>query len=198
MNLNADSRDNINSFLKRMSPWKYSPSVYGTYVKISSNLNDKRFDVGSQLDNIVTTLRGVGCILVLSCDPWEGFANVSDASISKFADKMAEINSYGIPVFIRPAHEMNGPWYIYGQQPSAYIDFHRKIVKAVRAKTKYSQFKQLVFAPNIGIGYPWASGSYKYLISKDSPDFKIVDTNNDGVLTEADDPYTPYYPGDEY
>ena len=30
-----------------------------------------------------------------------------------------------------------------------------------------------------------------------TPDFKALDTNGDGVLTMADDPYGPYYPGDD-
>lgn len=30
-----------------------------------------------------------------------------------------------------------------------------------------------------------------------SPDFKALDTNNDGVIDFSDDPYLPYYPGDD-
>lgn len=31
-----------------------------------------------------------------------------------------------------------------------------------------------------------------------STDFQLMDTNNDGKLDGNDDPYSPFYPGDEY
>lgn len=37
-----------------------------------------------------------------------------------------------------------------------------------------------------------------YSVSPGTPDFKAMDTNGDGLLTMADDMYTPFYPGDEY
>ena len=32
----------------------------------------------------------------------------------------------------------------------------------------------------------------------DPAELPLLDTNRDGRVTEADDPYTPYYPGDEF
>lgn len=32
-------------------------------------------------------------------------------------------------------------------------------------------------------------------VKQGMPDFALLDTNGDGVLTSADDMYTPYYPG---
>lgn len=49
----------------------------------------------------------------------------------------------------------------------------------------------MVWAPNVGITYPFGEpippASLPYL-----------DTNNDGVVNGLDDPYLPYYPGDQY
>jgi hypothetical protein len=53
-----------------------------------------------------------------------------------------------------------------------------------------------MFAPNMGTDYPW-TGYGGYHIEPSDPDFSTADTNHDGVLDKTDDPYTPYYPGDE-
>ncbi|KAJ3090645.1 hypothetical protein HK102_003123 [Quaeritorhiza haematococci] len=145
------------------------------------------------LNDFLQQIRGRNAIFVVSCDPIDGYAAVTDEAINQFAAKMAEYNQYGIPVLIRPAHEMNGPWYAWGQQPTQYIAFHRKLHTAVRKVAPKTQF---VFAPNLGVGYPWTIGEYH--IQPTSPDFRLVDTNRDGVLSILDDPYTPYWPGGEY
>ena len=46
---------------------------------------------------------------------------------------------------------------------------------------------------NNGGGYPFPNGTdiAKYTTSTD---FKLLDTNGDGSITQADDPYAPYYP----
>ncbi|KAJ3123487.1 hypothetical protein HK098_001875 [Nowakowskiella sp. JEL0407] len=198
INLDIDRKDSITEFNNRLQPWSNSPAAYGLFAKIAGSVEvdfeKDRYNIGFQLDTFIRTLRGKNALMVVSCDPWAGFQNVTDKAISEFADKMAEINSYGIPVLVRTAHEMNAPWYIYGQQPTAYIAFHRKIVNAVRAKTQFTKF---LFAPNIGTSYPWSTGGYNYTISPTSPDYPLLDTNGDGKLTAEDDPYTPFYPGDE-
>jgi hypothetical protein len=54
----------------------------------------------------------------------------------------------------------------------------------------------MVWTPNYGGGYPFHGGAYD--VQPGTPDFQALDTNHDGVLTMADDPYGPYYPGDAY
>jgi hypothetical protein len=54
-----------------------------------------------------------------------------------------------------------------------------------------------MFAPNSGRAYPWPNYANGYNIQPDDPDYPSTDTNKDGVLDEKDDPYLPYYPGDE-
>jgi hypothetical protein len=36
------------------------------------------------------------------------------------------------------------------------------------------------------------------MTDKNSPEFKALDTNNDGVLNDRDDPYLPYWPGSDF
>ena len=52
----------------------------------------------------------------------------------------------------------------------------------------------LLWAPNIGLTYPFSS----LVPARSSPDFIELDTNKDGAINGGDDPYGPFYPGDEY
>lgn len=54
----------------------------------------------------------------------------------------------------------------------------------------------MVWAPNTGVGYPFR-GAGKYFPSADSEQYKQMDTNGDGALDANDDPFAPYYPGDD-
>ncbi|KAI8804288.1 glycoside hydrolase superfamily [Cladochytrium replicatum] len=194
-NVDLDGHDTIAAFKNRMNPWTNSPALYGMFMKIAqvligqTPLDSRKED----LDTFITQIRGQNAMFVVSIDPWYGYNNVSDEAVSLFALKMQELNQYGIPVLIRPAHEMNAPWYPYGMQPTAFKDFYRKIHRAVRAVAPYTRF---IYAPNLGTGYPWTIGDYH--IKPTDPDFPLADTNNNKVLDTNDDPYTPYYPGDEY
>jgi hypothetical protein len=54
----------------------------------------------------------------------------------------------------------------------------------------------MVWAPNYGGGYPFIGGTYA--AKPGTQAFATLDTDGSGALTMADDPYTPYYPGDGY
>ena len=51
----------------------------------------------------------------------------------------------------------------------------------------------MLWSVNSGGGYPFPNGTdiASYV---SSADFKLLDTNGDGSITMADDPYAPYYP----
>ena len=53
----------------------------------------------------------------------------------------------------------------------------------------------MIWAPNQGGGYPFTGG--RYVAAKGSADAEALDTNHDGAVDSADDPYAPYYPGDD-
>ncbi|KAJ3013222.1 UNVERIFIED_CONTAM: hypothetical protein HDU68_000818 [Siphonaria sp. JEL0065] len=65
---------------------------------------------------------------------------------------------------------------------------------AVRARTNMTA---MVWAPNNGIVYPFGDSILSKPLPSD-PEFAVLDTNKDGLFDSLDDPYTPYYPGDEY
>ncbi|GAA94870.1 glycoside hydrolase family 26 protein [Mixia osmundae IAM 14324] len=98
----------------------------------------------------------------------------------------------GRPTFIRFAPEMQGPWMPYGVQPTEYIVMWQAMYRAVKA---VSPNCALVWGPNIGSGYPYGVTLGEI---PNVADQRALDTNNDGVLDSSDDPFTPYYPGDDY
>lgn len=46
-----------------------------------------------------------------------------------------------------------------------------------------------------GIGYPWGTET---LPLQSAADYSVLDTNNDSAINSNDDPYLPYYPGDDF
>jgi hypothetical protein len=53
----------------------------------------------------------------------------------------------------------------------------------------------MMWAPNYGGGYPFAGGAFA--AAPGTPDSALLDTDASGVLAPGDDPYAPYYPGDD-
>ncbi len=95
--------------------------------------------------------------------------------------------------YVRFAHEMNGSWYRWGQQPLAYVQAFRMVASAVH---RYAPGNAMLWSPNYGGGYPFAGGSSNAIPG--TADFFALDTDHDGRLTMSDDMYTPFYPGDSY
>ncbi|KAI9348539.1 glycoside hydrolase superfamily [Obelidium mucronatum] len=139
----------------------------------------------------------VGSMLELSLNPQ--VANLTDITVemmTNFAKMCQFINRiYGVPIFLRWAHEMNGDWYLWGNTPTMYIDSHRQFTTIIR---QYTNMTAMVWAPNIGITYPFVGGGARPSPARGGLDFTVLDSNGDGAINNYDDPYTPFYPGDEY
>jgi hypothetical protein len=146
----------------------------------------------ANLQAAVEQIRGDGRAMLLTLEPHEGLRVVTDQAVKDLATDLKEFNDAGVPVIVRFAHEMNGSWYAWSQQPKAYIAAFRKVADAVHGDAPGSS---MMWAPNYGGGYPFTGG--KHGAKAGTADFLLLDTNDDGVLTMADDPYAPYYPGDE-
>ena len=143
------------------------------------------------LDNTVKAVAEAGGMVMITLEPWNGLQSVTAEAASALADLVAGYNVQGVPVIIRFAHEMNGSWYPWSQQPTAYIKAFQVVAEAIHSKAPQSA---MIWAPNYGGGYPFKGGQFE--IKPENADFKLVDTNQDGQLTMSDDPYSPYYPGD--
>jgi hypothetical protein len=151
-------------------------------------------DAGARknLDDFVDQVAQANAMALITLEPNGGLSAVTDAAIADFASLVKSYADRGVPSFIRFAHEMNGSWYAWGEQPVAYVDAFRRLAVAVHEATPYAA---MLWAPNYGAGYPFSGGRYE--AKPDAPGFDTLDTNHDGNLSEADDPYAPYYPGDD-
>jgi hypothetical protein len=138
----------------------------------------------------VDQVRADGGVLLLTLEPDGGLATVTDAVAEDLAQRLDGWNRSGVPVVVRFAHEMNGSWYAWGQQPSAYVAAFRRVAAAVHEDAPGSA---MMWAPNYGGGYPFTGGPH--LAAAASADAAALDTDSSGGVTALDDPYAPYWPG---
>jgi hypothetical protein len=145
------------------------------------------------LDQAVAQAQGTGSMLLLTLEPRQGLAKVTRPRAAALATRLARYNREGVPILVRFAHEMNGSWYPWSQQPAAYVRAFRTVAEAVHRGAPLSA---MMWAPNYGGGYPFAGGQYQ--APAGSADAAALDTNGDQAVTGADDPYKPYWPGRKY
>ncbi len=144
------------------------------------------------LDDAVAMLAGSGGMLLLTLEPHQGLASVTPALAGEVAQRLARYNARGVPVLLRFAHEMNGSWYPWGQRPGEYVAAYRRMAEAVHA---VAEGTAMLWAPNYGGGYPFSGTDF--IPAPATADGRALDSDGDGKLTGADDPYAPYYPGDD-
>jgi len=141
----------------------------------------------------------VGAMLEITVLPKVLIETIPDVLYKEFALTLRYINSqYGVPVFLRFGHEMNGNWFPeYGMRPIEYKQAFQKVANYVRAVTNMTGnffgliLLAMVWAPNVGIGYPFRSSGYDgYIPTANDPDpkkaanFLELNTNNIGVSAD--------------
>ncbi|HYF49428.1 MAG TPA: PKD domain-containing protein [Planctomycetota bacterium] len=140
------------------------------------------------LDETAAQMIPHGGLLMITLEPLGGLSTVTAQAARELALLCAKYESRGIGgIMIRFAHEMNGPWYVWGQKPALYVEKYRVVAAEIHAGTKRTA---MLWAPNDGGGYPYGG-------NPGPADFALLDTNGDGRLSVHDDPYAPYYPGDD-
>ncbi|KAI8903567.1 glycoside hydrolase superfamily, partial [Gorgonomyces haynaldii] len=159
---------------------------------VSGNVNSSGIihQVEDRVSWTAALIRGTGAVMGMTVIPQVPLQNISLQSFKKVAEKCKMVNEMGVPVMLRFAPEMNGNWYPYGQQPKDYIRYFQNLTALVRNVTNNTA---MVWSPASGLGYPFESQ-----IPRNDTRFVFLDTNGDGTLSEVDDPFTPYYPGDQY
>ncbi|KAJ3412561.1 hypothetical protein HDV05_000595 [Chytridiales sp. JEL 0842] len=131
-------------------------------------------------------------ILFLTINNYAGLAAITDADLNYLADQLYNVTEIQKRnVMLRFLPEMNGYWYAFGAQPTAYVRTWIRMSTIMRSKAPRVA---LVWSPNHSVGYPYGSD-----FSQRSPeDIEALDTNGNGVFDNGDDPFTPFYPGDEH
>jgi hypothetical protein len=162
------------------------PASYGQFIDLPLTETSKQ-----SLSGVVDAVAARSAKLFLTVEPMAGLDAVTPAVAQDLATTVAGYNARGVDVFVRFAHEMNGSWYPWGQQPAAYVAAFRRVADAVHATAPRTA---MVWAPNYGGGYPFSGGTYSARAG--SADFNAMDTDGTGALSMSDDPCQPYYPGD--
>lgn len=141
-------------------------------------------------------------IAFLTVYPFQGMgSNITDAQIADMATRLNALVNSGRRVFFRFAPEMNGNWFNYGQDPQVFKDTWIRCITYWRKELKSNIDKvAFIWAPNSGNGYPYPGGlsAPNPDNPNDAPRLALLDTNGNGKFDSEDDPYYPYYPGDEY
>ena len=114
---------------------------------------------------------------------------------SEFADDLVRgltdaIGPDAAPVYVRFATDMNAGWVPWGQQPSAYRAAFGQVADAVHRDLPGAV---MVWSPSFGGSYPFAAAR-----PATTDILRELDSNGDGTVDGVDDPYGPFYPGDEH
>ncbi|RKP00207.1 hypothetical protein CXG81DRAFT_13506 [Caulochytrium protostelioides] len=139
-----------------------------------------------------------GAVLEITVMPVD-LGRITAQMYADFAATLRTLNEqYHTPVLLRWAHEMNGNWLSYSYKPAQYIASFQQMATAVHAATNATA---MVWSPNMGLGYPFGDDATtipRPTRASDPTNFALLDTNGDGVISNGDDPYLPFYPGDDY
>ena len=167
-----------------------TPSMYQLTLDYPLDTNAE-----SQLLTSARAVATQGAVLTLSLLPTTTLDKLTAADASKLESRLSEIHDqYDTQLLVRFAPEMNGSWIAWGQQPTAYTGAFARVADAVHGGDSGAL---MVWAPSYGSGYPFglAEGALDSLSDRDR---SLLDTDGDGEVTQSDDPYEPYYPGDTH
>ena len=178
------SKDSLKSFGQRIG---FAPACAVSFVEMPLRDIDRH-----NLQGAFDQVKANGGLLLVTLEPTRGLASISAADNEEIAALCASYETQGVDTMLRFAHEMNGSWYSWGQQPLAYKKKFRALAAAVHGATRRTA---MLWAPNNGGGYPFPGGGHGARVG--SEDFAALDTNGDGRLDMKDDMYTPFYPGDD-
>ncbi|MDF2919131.1 MAG: hypothetical protein K0S70_3348 [Microbacterium sp.] len=128
----------------------------------------------------------VGAIVVVAVTPTVPLAELDRGDAEAFVDALDQIaQPPGAPLYLSFAPDMNTTWVGWGQRPDEYRAAFALFADVVHERLPGAA---VVWSPFWGGDYPFAATS--------TPAPAGTDTDGDGALTSADDPYAPYYPGD--
>lgn len=178
------AKDSVAEYTHRLGR---APNVLVTFTQVPLSAQDQ-----TNVQAGAAQAAAQGAMLLLTLEPQHGLAAVTADALADVVSLLRTVNASGVPVVVRYAHEMNGSWYPWGQQPQAYVTSFRGVAAAVHAGAPGSS---MMWAPSYGGGYPFTGGTFQ--ARPGSAAARALDTNKDGVLDGRDDSYSPYYPGDQ-
>ena len=178
--------DSVVQYEARMG---YFPAAFGHFSQFPLTPQER-----ANLDAFIGQVQPGRAIAFITLEPVGGLSTVTQQACDEFAAVLAGYEAQGIGgIIVRFAHEMNGNWFAWGQRPTLYKEKFRLFASRIQAGTSRTA---MLWAPNYGGQYPFGNG-VNPAPQAGTPDFMALDTDGNGVLNMSDDPYTPYYPGDD-
>ncbi|WP_296601498.1 OpgC domain-containing protein [Nocardioides sp.] len=138
-----------------------------------------------------------GAVLVVQVEPTVPLGDLTTSDADELAAVLADLHKrLDTQVLVRFAPEMNGSWRPWGQQPRAFTAAFRQVADVIHADAPPAA---MVWSPVYGSGYPFGreQGTDSEIDLSGSREVAPLDTDGDGRLGPGDDPYAPYYPGDD-
>ncbi|MHA7209732.1 OpgC domain-containing protein [Arthrobacter sp. MDT1-65] len=146
------------------------------------------------LDDLARQEAPLGALAVVTLEPSVPLGELTADDAARLGDTLRAVtDEFDTAFFVRFAPEMNGTWFGWGQQPAAYTDAFRTVADAVHRKVPDAA---MVWAPSYAAGYPFTE-AYGAVEGLASGAVTALDTNGNGLIDGGDDPYAPYYPGDD-
>ena len=177
-------RDSADAYVERLG---VSPSVFGQSLPFPLDSDDRRF-----LEQFVQQTAAHGAVAQLTLEPRLPLSQITTAHAVDLGTELDDLHAaYGTEVVLSFAPEMNGSWRAWGQQPESYRAAFRTVATGVRSETGAAE---MLWAPTYGAGYPFGD-AYGLSPGAEPRPVEQLDLTADGTITEADDPYGPYWPG---
>ncbi|MEK0156249.1 OpgC domain-containing protein [Arthrobacter oryzae] len=164
-----------------------SPAVLGHDVSFPIQGAEKGY-----LREFLTQSAASGAHALITVNPAVPLTDINAAGAADFARQLEELaNGFPGKLLIRFAPDMNSSWVSWGQQPGAYVPAYRAVAHAFDAESNA-----------VMVWQPFQARDYPFTRNRDAPapgtaGFAALDTNSDGEWNGSDEPYAPYYPGDD-
>lgn len=144
------------------------------------------------LQRLVTQSAAQGAVPVLSLEPSVPLDELTTEDAEALAEELSGLSDeLGTRYLLRFAPEMNGTWYAWGQQPTAYVAAFRLLADVVHEQLPEAA---MVWSPVYGAGYPYGA-AYGDVDPDRVADVDALDTDGNRRLDAGDDPYGPFFPG---
>lgn len=130
---------------------------------------------------------GEGALAAVTLRPDGGLADFDRADAEAAVDALGRARAdEALPLYVRFAPDMNSSWVTWGQRPQEYVAAFRTFADVLHTRLPDAV---VVWSPTAGGSYPFTAAGPTASAA--------LDTDGDGFLGRGDDPYGPYYPGDD-
>ena len=185
------SEDDAAGFADRLQA---TPALFAHDVSLPVTDGEKAY-----IRQFLSQSAQAGSYALLNVRPTVPLGQVTAVAATDFAAQVKQLtDKFPGRVFIDFAPDMNTGWVDWGQQPHAYVQAFRSVANAFAAQSGKDATQSrpvMVWQPFAGKDYPFTKN--RNAPAPGSPDFGALDTNHDGVWDSGDNPYSPFYPGDD-